>query len=929
MKKIQITLLLIANILFLAAQSSPKREMRSGWLATVWKIDWPSATISTTGNTASINSQKNQMISLLDKMKAANVNSVFFQVRSRCDAMYNSSYEPWSTDLVAVRGLDPGYDPLQFVIEEAHKRGMEVHAWLNPYRFESVVGQWAGMDGDYRATHPDWVLDVGGAAILDPGNPDVRARISDIVGEIVTDYDVDGIVFDDYFYLQGITTQDAATAALYKPATMALGDWRRANVDQMIADVHQRIKGIKNYVQFGVSPAGIWSTKQSDADKYGVKLPSGITGGYAYDGIYCDPLAWMKAKTVDYISPQIYWPTTQQNQSYTVLSQWWSDMANLFDVQFYSSHSLSGVSGIPVPTVAVRSNVSSTITIGDEIISEAGMSNLERSIYAQSDEGISTRATNVVASDYLLQIQNNREFDRNGAPGSVFYSVKSLLSTNFPAYLANNVFQNKALRPALWSGDRNEEFVSNVRVDGSELKWDYTGNQTRFTVYAIPTSEVAKVGNYAKSDYLVDVVYGKSIEIPSAQPSSAYQYAICVLDRSGNEYAPVIIGDNNIKTASATSLLNPLNEGSIVLPDNFTWTEQADAEFYIVEISSDASFSTILYKREVSEPSLSGLDLGMLSPGTDYYWRVITRRISTKDAVSTVSKFNVGRLAILSPANGDSDIDATPLIEWAGVPGAIDYVLEIASNSNFASSSIVLTETVSSSTNYQVPVDVLQYNSSYYVRVSAVVSGENVVSDAVMFSTKTMTPPIPTFVEPLDGASLGSNILKVVWNGSQYASGYRVELNENASFTPSRNTKVKTTSAFVYETEYTDLVAGTYYLRVRATYGPTSNTDWSAVHSVIITGSSIGDEVIDGEACYIRKDGNAQYLVLQGEYLNSLANVSIYNLSGSKLVDVVSNTLLTTDKTEFLIPTDLLLTRGVYLLQVRVGTKSYSLKLIN
>jgi uncharacterized lipoprotein YddW (UPF0748 family) len=232
-------------------------------LATVFRIDWPGSTISVTGNATQVNSQKQDMIRILDSLASANMNAVFFQVRSRCDAMYKSSYEPWSTDLVQYRGFDPGYDPLAFAIEEAHKRGIELHAWLNPYRFETALNQWSGKPGDYRTTNPEWLLTYSsGITILDPGRPQVVKRIKDIVGEIVTNYNVDGIMFDDYFYAYGGTsaTLDASTQALYKPANMDLGDWRRANVNKMIAEVYDTIQDVKPFVRFGVSPFGIWTT---------------------------------------------------------------------------------------------------------------------------------------------------------------------------------------------------------------------------------------------------------------------------------------------------------------------------------------------------------------------------------------------------------------------------------------------------------------------------------------------------------------------------------------------------------------------------------------------------------------------------------------------------------------------------------------------
>ncbi|HRU63914.1 MAG TPA: family 10 glycosylhydrolase, partial [Paludibacteraceae bacterium] len=206
-KNIYIFFLIVAllNVEKMFAQS-PKREMRAAWLATVWRLDWPSVTVPKATGTneaarqAAIQQQKNELIAIFNKLQGANMNAVFFQVRGMCDAMYQSSYEPWSAYISSERGADPGYDPLAFAIEEAHKRGLELHAWLNPYRYSSSIYTHGETPMDYYITHPDWLLDYGGyTKILNPGLPEVRQRIKCIIGEIVNNYHVDGIVFDDYF----------------------------------------------------------------------------------------------------------------------------------------------------------------------------------------------------------------------------------------------------------------------------------------------------------------------------------------------------------------------------------------------------------------------------------------------------------------------------------------------------------------------------------------------------------------------------------------------------------------------------------------------------------------------------------------------------------------------------------------------------------
>ena len=232
-----ISLLLIFIFTGIVQAQPPKREMRAGWLATVYRIDWPT-TAMTSVTSANISAQKAEFTAILDSVKAANMNAVFFQVRPESDAFYNSDYEPWSAHLGGSRGTYPGYDPLAFAIEESHKRGIELHAWLNPYRFETSAGKYAGQTCDYKTLHPEWILDYAvytgatkttdGITILDPGNPAVRKLIKNVVGDILSKYDIDGIIFDDYFYAYAgtSTTLDSYAQNLYKPASKTLSDWR-------------------------------------------------------------------------------------------------------------------------------------------------------------------------------------------------------------------------------------------------------------------------------------------------------------------------------------------------------------------------------------------------------------------------------------------------------------------------------------------------------------------------------------------------------------------------------------------------------------------------------------------------------------------------------------------------------------------------------
>ncbi len=306
----------VFTTLFYAQFQPPKREFRAAWVATVSNIDWPSSSgLSTSG-------QKNEIISILDKHKANNINAVLFQVRPSCDAFYLNGLEPLSQWLVGSQGGNfsgAQYDPLQFWIDEAHKRGMELHCWFNPYR--SVVSSGSSVHASHISkTQPSWNITYGASPykLLDPGIPAVQNYSASVIMDVVRRYNIDGVHFDDYFYpYGGMTNQDSATFANYKGAFTVIGDWRRNNVNKFIAMVYDSIKAVKPWVKFGVSPFGIWKSG----------TPSGVSGLSAYSDIYCDAVNWLQNKKVDYITPQMYWKIGG-SQDYSKLMPWWNSQLN-------------------------------------------------------------------------------------------------------------------------------------------------------------------------------------------------------------------------------------------------------------------------------------------------------------------------------------------------------------------------------------------------------------------------------------------------------------------------------------------------------------------------------------------------------------------------------------------------------------------------
>jgi len=287
------------------------------WIATVDNIDWPSK-----GNFNS-ESQKAEFIRQLDMHKQNGINAVIVQVRPAADAFYPSPYEPWSEWLTGKQGQPPSvyYDPLQFMIEETHKRGMEFHAWCNPYRAIFRIGQSSISPTHITRIHPEWFLTYGDTKYFDPGNKDVQQYVTNVIRDIVSRYDVDALHFDDYFYPYRIAGREFPDNISYNKYGngMSREDWRRSNVDSIIVMLGKTIKEEKKHCKFGISPFGVWRNKDRDAD--GSDTQAGQTN---YDDLYANILLWLKNGWIDYVAPQIYWEFEQKRAPYAVLLDWWS-----------------------------------------------------------------------------------------------------------------------------------------------------------------------------------------------------------------------------------------------------------------------------------------------------------------------------------------------------------------------------------------------------------------------------------------------------------------------------------------------------------------------------------------------------------------------------------------------------------------------------
>lgn len=303
---------LLAQVSTPSSVRHPKREFRGAWIQAV------------NGQFKGMSAQKMQrmLVSQLNSLQQAGINAILFQVRPESDALYASRLEPWSRYLTGVQGQAPSpqWDPMQFMIEECHKRGMEFHAWINPYRVKTSLKHELYPSHVYHI-HPEWFVTYGNQVYFDPGLPESRRHITLVVSDIVERYDVDAIHMDDYFYpypIPGVEFPDSASFARYGGGFTSKADWRRSNVNLLIEQLHKKIREIKPWVKFGISPFGIYRNESSHP------LGSKTRGLQNYDDLYADVLLWARRGWIDYNIPQIYWQIGHPAADYETLVKWWA-----------------------------------------------------------------------------------------------------------------------------------------------------------------------------------------------------------------------------------------------------------------------------------------------------------------------------------------------------------------------------------------------------------------------------------------------------------------------------------------------------------------------------------------------------------------------------------------------------------------------------
>lgn len=475
----------------------PKYEFRGVWIATIANIDWPSR------RDLSSDEQKKEFRELLDFHKNAGINAVFVQIRASGDAFYAKSKEPWSEWLTGRQGKapEPFYDPLEFMIQEAHNRGMEFHAWLNLNR---VVHKTIGRvsPDNIGLKHPEWVLSFDGYKIFNFGIPEVRQFITDMAVDIARDYDVDGIHFDDYFYpypVPGQKLNDEESFRKYGKNFSRKEEWRRHNIDELIYGISKGLEMVKPSVKFGISPFGVWRNKGVDSEG------SATVGGLAsYDDLYADVRKWLKENWIDYVVPQVYFSEKFRKVPYQNLVNWW--MENTYGRHLY------------IGQAAYRA------------------SNLDPDPYWHNPK------------ELINQISYNRQHEMMG---SVFFSSRSLKTNNFGITdtLKSKFYNYPALVPPMpWKDNippsNPRSLKASLNEEGVNLFWrepEEASDGETATYYVVYRFKPGEKTGSRDPRKIVGIIRNKELKFIDKNISlgDRFAYYVTAVDRLNNESRPV------------------------------------------------------------------------------------------------------------------------------------------------------------------------------------------------------------------------------------------------------------------------------------------------------------------------------------------------------------------------------------------------------
>ena len=678
MKKIVYLFLtiVVSNSFSLFAQSqSPKRELRGIWIASLG-IDWPS---SRGTSTTVIQDQKNQLVGIFDLHRSYGLNAIFFHVRPLCDAIYNSSYEPWSNYLTGTQGVAPSdanYDPLKYAVQEAHKRGMELHAWLNPYRAELSGGSSVSANHVINK-HPEWIIKCSGSEyrFLNPGLPEVRKYVLRIVMDIVQRYDIDGIHFDDYFYpyAEYGTFNDDATFTKYPNGFTNKTSWRNNNVNLLLKMVNDSIKVVKPWVKFGISPSGNPSVNS---------------------GIFINPGDWLAGtctdtlgvKTtgepyIDYIMPQLYW------QNYGGYLYNWTSTSFLNGRHLYIGQAAYRYGEFPSGEISWETTTNRNIqTINGGVF-------------------FSSRSLTVYNYNYVADTLRYNYFARNAITPKMQWKVGSNNKPNAPTNLRFEVNSSTGKyelhwnKPAPVTNSDTSFFYAVYRAENASPDVENSSNIFGLTGTTFLSSENAKYSITKGTDYVVTAIGKYSNE-------SNISNVVSLNSPSLIPNKPVLTTPSNGSRDLGTST-------------NLTWSGDSNSERYAIQIAKDPSFNSniVLSLKEYKSTQLSFRNV---VPGENYYWRVKAYGQVGESSYSDVYSFQSGISLppqLISPAHATLDVSLKPLFKWYKAANASSYLIRVSTDVNFSNGTYVI-DTTLVDTSYAAKGP-LTLNKIYYWRVTA------------------------------------------------------------------------------------------------------------------------------------------------------------------------------------------------------------------
>ncbi len=832
---------------------SAKGELRAAWISTVSNLDWPRSE-----DRNNIPAQKASLIAYLDTLQSLNMNAALLQVRPECDALYQSSFEPWSRYLTGSQGTDPGYDPLQFAIQEAHKRGIELHAWLNPYRINASKSAGASYYDETHVyvEHPEWALayDDGGK-ILNPGLPDVQNYIKQVVGDIINNYDVDGIHFDDYFYSYSgtPTALDEDAYSTYGAAYSTLGDFRRGSINQMIEAVWDTIQSVKPYVRYGVSPFGIYGNGMN---------PEGISGLNAYSVIYCDPLAWLEAGTVDYITPQLYWPTGG-SQDYATLLPWWADQVNTYDRHVYAGQGIYRLDNSPMAR---------------------GNSNLHelKEYFNLNESNERIAADPWTLGQIVQQVNINRDESDKGSLGSVYFRMNDFYRVDgLYEYLKAEVYQDLTLVPEMtWKASIMPDTPTNISLEQANgqtffsLVWDQVEVSDRSVIYAVNPSE--DPSTYLSNANRKAITYTNNFDLSTVAIPQGRSIVITSLNRFGKESVPSDLFE--VPAPVKGTLLLPENSTiNVESMDYLKWSSIPLSSNYTIELATNSAFTENL-KSIVYNDTTVQINQIPLRGETTYYWRMAGENFGGRGAFSDVFTFVTGfpeDIAITFPSQNATMVPLQPSLQWSATAASDSIQIQISEGGNTFNPNNLFEEINVKNNNeatFDFPTE-LKALTTYYLRIRSFNEfGYSNWTEIVQFKTLFPTPVPPNISSPAEGAELTSDEVIIEWTSSPTATSYLLQI----ALEPSFSSPVLADPVYgVLDYQFTGKVKdSTYYIRISGR-NPGGFGEWSEVRSF---------RLIDETVTSNRQHDENKIVAFPNPVVNTLSIRTKLNLAPSDIV---------------------------------------------